>query len=125
MFQQTRIPTARWEHHDDFHLTLRFIAIWMLPSMNANKLALATVKVAPFEFVCYRVLVRFPPQEKRPPTVLWAGVQLTPELVDLQSKVTSILEAEGLDKDKHEGYSPHITLARCEPISSWMNWIAS
>jgi 2'-5' RNA ligase len=110
-FRQTRIPTARWDHHDDFHLTLRFIGDVDTATYERYKAALAKVKAAPFELVLQGV-GRFPPQVKRPPTVLWVGMQLTPELTDLQAKVTSILEAEGLGKDKHEGYSPHITLAR-------------
>ena len=110
-FRQTRIPTARWDHHDDYHLTLRFIGDVDTATYERYKAALATVKAAPFELVLQGV-GRFPPQVKRPPTVLWVGVQLTPELIELQAKATAVLEAVGLGKDKHEDYSPHITLAR-------------
>ncbi len=110
-FRETRIPSARWDHHDDFHLTLRFIGDVDIATYKRYKSALAAVKASPFELVLERV-GRFPLQERRPPTVLWVGVRATPALLELQQKISSVLEEQGLAKDKHEGYNPHITLAR-------------
>src|SRR5689334_11029386 len=110
-FRETRIPTARWEHRADFHLTLRFIGDTDTATYERYKSALESIKSAPFELVLDGV-GRFPMQLKRPPTILWAGVRMTPTLSELQAKISAALEAQGLGKDRHEGYNPHITLAR-------------
>ncbi len=45
--------------------------------------------------------------------MLWAGIQVGPELQRLHQTISTLLEAQGLPKDKFDDYNPHITLARC------------
>lgn len=108
---QNLIPTARWEHPDDFHLTLRFIGNVDDVILERYKQALLAVQSAPFTLTLESVGC-FPPSTAKPPTVLWVGVQPSAELMDLQRSVSSVLEKAGLPKDRYEDYSPHITLAR-------------
>ncbi len=108
---QSRIPAAHWEHSDDFHLTLRFIGDVDEATYERYKTALTAIRNAPFKLTLKGVGC-FPEDARKPPKVLWVGIQPNPELMNLQSAVTSALEKAGLPKDKFDSYSPHITLAR-------------
>src|SRR5258708_17408972 len=79
-FRETRIPSARWDHHDDFHLTLRFIGDVDIATYKRYKSALAAVKASPFELVLERV-GRFSLQQSRPPTILSFADMPTPALI--------------------------------------------
>lgn len=45
-------------------------------------------------------------------TILWAGVQATPQLHQLHQNIASILHSQGVQKETGP-YTPHVTLARC------------
>lgn len=108
---QTAVPTARWVKRAQLHLTLRFIGDAVNPQqLPALKAALSAVKVEPFEMRLSGV-GRFPPAFKKPPRVLWAGVEAPPALADLQQQVEAGIVALGFPPQDH-AFSPHITLAR-------------
>lgn len=116
---QTHTLKARWEHPNDYHITLRFIGDADDPTAARYADALRTVQAVPFSLSLSRV-GRFPDDETRLPKVLWVGVDPSPDLMALQRAVSDVLDAQGLPKDKFAGYTPHITIARFngdEPLS--------
>jgi RNA 2',3'-cyclic 3'-phosphodiesterase len=102
------IPTARWVSRDQMHLTLFFIG--ETERIQAVKDVLAAVKAAPFELTLSSV-GRFPPGDKKPPRVIWVGINPEPALNRLQGEVTEALTGIGFQKEDHP-FSPHLTLAR-------------
>lgn len=105
---RTSMPTARWVGREQMHLTLFFIG--ETERLDAVKDALAGVQAGRFEMALSGV-GRFPPAERRPPRVLWAGVDAPPALRQLQAQVTEALVGSGFSADDRP-FSPHITLAR-------------
>jgi 2'-5' RNA ligase len=47
-------------------------------------------------------------------TTLWAGVRASSELLGLHEQIAAVLKRDGYSLDARR-YSPHVTLARCEP----------
>lgn len=105
---QTAIPTARWVGVEQMHLTLFFIG--ETEREAAVKTALAAVQAAPFPLTLARV-GRFPPGNRKPPRVLWAGIDSQPALHALQAQVTQALTGAGFTAEDR-AFNPHITLAR-------------
>ena len=105
---KAEIPTARWVNRDQMHLTLFFIGD--TERIQDVKEALAAVKAAPFNLTLSGV-GRFPPGDRKPPRVLWVGINPQPALNDLQARVTKALTAIDF-KAEDRPFSPHLTLAR-------------
>jgi 2'-5' RNA ligase len=105
---KAEIPGARWVGHDQMHLTLFFIG--ETERIQAVKDALSSVKSAPFDLMLSGV-GRFPPGDRKPPRVLWAGINSQPRLNRLQAGVSAALTAAGFPAEEHP-FSPHLTLAR-------------
>ncbi len=102
------IPTARWSSRQQMHLTLFFIGeTGRLTDIDA---VLKGVQAAPFEMAITGV-GRFPPQDRQPARVLWAGVEVSAGLRILHAQVTAALIGLGFEADGRP-FSPHITLAR-------------
>ncbi len=105
---QTVIPTARWVSTDQMHLTLFFIG--ETEQEAAVNTALAAVQAAPFPLTLAGV-GRFPPGNRKPPRVLWVGIDSEPALHALQAQVTHALTGAGFTAEAR-AFNPHITLAR-------------
>jgi len=105
---KAEIPTARWVSRDQMHLTLFFIG--ETERIQAVKEALAAVKAAPFDLTLSGV-GRFPPGDRKPPRVLWVGIQPQLALNHLQTRVAEGLTAIDFEAEVHP-FSPHLTLAR-------------
>lgn len=108
---QTPIPTARWVKPEQTHLTLRFIGDGIPEEQGkAVQSVLADVAVSPFDLTV-RGVGRFPPGNRKPPRVLWVGIENQPVLTDLHHQVETALHSLGFSLDL-KGFSPHLTLAR-------------
>ena len=105
---KTDIPTARWTNRHQMHITLFFLG--ETDRMAEVRAALEGVQANPFDLSLAGV-GRFPGGSRRPPRVLWAGIDAPPELARLQARVVSALAAVGFEPDTRP-FSPHITLAR-------------
>lgn len=101
---------ARWEPAEKVHLTLRFIGDVDTESATAIHWALNEVK-APALALQIIGVGQFPPNPRKPPRVLWAGVTNPPALLSLYEAVEAALRALGLPSDDRQ-FAPHITLAR-------------
>lgn len=105
------IPGARWVKPDQMHITLRFIGA-DVPDDRVEPIrgALATVTGAAFSLTL-RGVGRFPPDNRRPPRVLWAGLDKAPALFTLHRAVERALATVGFPPEDRP-FSAHITLAR-------------
>jgi len=105
------IPGARWVKPEQMHLTLRFIGA-DVPDDRVKPIqdALATVTGAAFSLTV-RGVGRFPPGDRKPPRVLWVGLDKAPALFALHGGVESALATAGFPPEDRP-FSAHITLAR-------------
>jgi 2'-5' RNA ligase len=100
---------ARWVRIEGAHVTLKFIGEVPAEKTEKIKAALANVPYpAPIEII-FRA-VGFFPNERRP-SVLWAGVEASPELSALAAAIENSLEPLGIARERRK-FSPHLTLAR-------------
>jgi RNA 2',3'-cyclic 3'-phosphodiesterase len=104
---QAGVPGARWQTHEQMHLTLRFIGEADGREATAIDDALATIDVPPFTLELKGV-GSFGGKYVRD---LWAGVKASDPLMHLQRKIESALQRVGIEPDGRK-YTPHVTLAR-------------
>ncbi|HEY5975999.1 MAG TPA: RNA 2',3'-cyclic phosphodiesterase [Geobacteraceae bacterium] len=102
------LPGARWVPTDQLHLTLRFLGEVDEATLRSVQAGLATVQAEPFTLQV-RGVGHFPP--RRPPRVLWVGLDGGTHLIDLQRQIETVVQATGLPAEER-AFSPHITLAR-------------
>lgn len=115
------LPGARWVEGRNLHLTLRFIGEVeegvaqevheLLTEIRAPRLALTLDGFGTFG--------------RSSPNALWAGVEKSPGLARLQSKVESACARAGLPAEGRK-FVPHVTLARLKdaPVGRIQEWIA-
>jgi len=105
------IPGAAWVERDAFHITLRFVGDGIEEeAMIALRDGLGAVRGAPFT-LSLRGAGRFPPSDRRPPRVLWIGINAPAALLKLQAAVERAVVAAGFPPEERQ-FSPHLTLAR-------------
>jgi 2'-5' RNA ligase len=107
------LPGARWVEPSDYHITLRFIGDIgnrqaseidsLLADMSRRPLALRVSGLGSFG------------GDK--PHSVYAAVQPTREISDLQAEVDRLVRACGVEPDKRK-FQPHVTLARLRGASS-------
>ena len=102
------IPGARWVAADQIHLSLRFIGEVDGAVFKDIRAALAEVRSPGFN-LRLKGVGHFPP--RKPPRLLWVGIEANEALVRLRNRVEATLVRQGLTPEGRK-YSPHITLAR-------------
>lgn len=113
--QPCSMPGMRRVDRDQFHVTLHFLGELTETECDQTKQALSKVHATDFQLTLHGLGV-FP--NPRYPTVLWAGVDVSPALVELHRVVGTVLtEAIGFQPEARP-YCPHVTLARFTPASS-------
>lgn len=90
------------------HLTVHFLGEAEVERVSS---ALATVVVPPFTQP-FAGVGQFPSAGGS--TTLWAGVLAAPGLLQLRSAVATALAPVGF-RQEDRPYTPHLTLARCDP----------
>jgi len=106
---QRTCEAARWVRLEGAHVTLKFIGEVPAERAEPIKAALATVLFPGAIKIFFRGIGFFP--NERRPRVLWAGVEVDPELRTLAAAVKNSLEPLGFACEQRE-FSPHVTLAR-------------
>jgi 2'-5' RNA ligase len=104
------LPGARWVPPENYHLTLRFIGEVARHEAEDIDHALATIRARPFDLPLAGIGT-FAKSGRA--TQLWAGVEPTPGLTLLQSKIETALQRAGRDPERRR-FTPHITLARLD-----------
>ncbi len=111
---------ARWQDADNLHITLRFIGEVDRHLFADLSAALESVPFRPFQIRLSGV-GHF--EGKHRPNAIWARVEPSPELADLQHSVEMACRRAGLEPETRK-FVPHVTLARLnsgsEPIEGWL-----
>mgnify|MGYP002714571703 CR=1 FL=1 len=104
------LPGARWVPPENYHVTLRFVG--EVPGYQAGEIdeALAGIRAPGFTLRLAGVGV-FHKGAKA--SALWAGVERSPALDHLQTKVETALQRIGLEPERRR-FAPHVTLARVD-----------
>nr|WP_320010337.1 RNA 2',3'-cyclic phosphodiesterase [uncultured Desulfobulbus sp.] len=102
------LPEARWTPIEQFHLTLNFIGEVDGTTFLDIRESLTELVLPSFE-LRFKGVGFFPPRGT--PRVVWAGVEPSEPLMQLQRKITTHLRQLGVELEKRK-YFPHITLAR-------------
>ncbi|GGF00748.1 RNA 2',3'-cyclic phosphodiesterase [Stappia taiwanensis] len=104
---------ARWIDPENYHITLRFIGD--IDERMADEVVAAFDRIRR-EPVTVRLdgLGSF---GNGKPHAVWARVEPTPELMELQAEQERILQRLGLPPERRK-YTPHLTLARCRASST-------
>jgi len=102
------VPRIRWVPEEQRHLTIQF-----LPEVTQSQLkelsdSLSEVTIEPFSLTLKGVGV-FPP--RKPPRVLWIGVEKNSALTTLYTQTLSIIQALTITIEKRK-FTPHVTLGR-------------
>jgi 2'-5' RNA ligase len=97
----------RYTHWMDMHITLLFIGSDPHNEIEAVQQALAAISHAPFALTANGVKTFGNPAK---PRIIYAAVEDSPALSELQKKVREALEPFRLKPDE-KGFVPHITLA--------------
>jgi RNA 2',3'-cyclic 3'-phosphodiesterase len=104
------IPGARWVPPGNFHLTLRFIGD--IPGHVARDVddALLALRAKGFALTLTGMGTF---AKGGISSALWVGVERTPELAHLRSKIETALQRCGLEPERRK-FQPHVTLARLD-----------
>ncbi len=118
---QTGLQDVRWSSRENLHVTLRYMGNLKEPMAGEVDHALARLKAKPF-MVRLTELGSFGDTHRA--HTLWAGVEKSQALLNLQTKIENAVQALGLDPDKRK-YAPHITLGRLghgtpEDAAAWI-----
>jgi 2'-5' RNA ligase len=101
------VPEARWVDAGNLHLTLRFIG--EVDEGTASDIDAALLRLSAPRFTLALAGVgQFGTR------MLWIGVEKSPELLQLQTRVESALQRAGIPPDTRR-FTPHVSLARLRP----------
>jgi 2'-5' RNA ligase len=103
---------ARFIDPENYHLTLRFIGDVDEPTADEAAHALGRIRRGPVK-VAICGLGSF---GNRKPHSVWARVEPTPELMELQAEQERILQRIGLPAEARR-FTPHVTIARLKGTS--------
>jgi 2'-5' RNA ligase len=102
------VRDAHWVRPENLHLTLRFIGEVPEPELDDIADALGRLRARQFPMTVSGV-GHF--ESRRQVRALWAGIEPSAALIDLQARIESALVRTGLAPEGRR-FSPHITLAR-------------
>ena len=102
----------RWVRPENLHVTLKFIAHIEPAKLDPIRTTLAEVLSEATVNLRFRGLGFFPNAKR--PRVLWAGTTASQNLSSLARDIDASLAKLGIPAEER-AFTPHLTLARCEP----------
>jgi 2'-5' RNA ligase len=102
----------RWVRPENLHVTLKFIDHIEPAKLDPIRATLAEVRSEAPVDLRFRGLGFFP--NARRPRVLWAGTAASQNLASIAGDVDASLAKLGIPAEER-AFTPHLTLARCEP----------
>jgi 2'-5' RNA ligase len=105
-------PNARWLRPENIHVTLKFIGEVPPEKVQYIRGALSGVRSEHAAELSFRGLGFFPNAKR--PSVLWAGIDASPNLQSLAGDIESSLEKLGFPREQRP-FVPHLTIARFQP----------
>ncbi len=106
-FLRGGLPSARWIEPENYHITLRFIGD--IDARLADEIVGALDRIHRSRFTLQLKGVGAFGSKK--PHSIYAGVEASPALDELQGEIDRILKRLGLSPDQRK-FVPHVTLAR-------------
>jgi len=106
---RTADPKARWVRPENIHVTLKFIGEAPADKLGNIRGALAGVHSEREVELNFRGLGFFPNAKR--PSVLWAGIDASPNLQSLAGDIENSLEKLGFPREQRP-FVPHLTIAR-------------
>jgi RNA 2',3'-cyclic 3'-phosphodiesterase len=103
---------ARWVRPENLHVTLKFIGHIDPVLLDPIRATLAKLRSDGPVDLRFRGLGFFPNAKR--PRVLWAGTADRPNLSSLARDIDASLAKLGIPAEER-AFTPHLTLARCEP----------
>ncbi len=100
---------ARWVRPENIHVTLKFIGETPAEKVQDIRDALSGVHFERGVELSFRGLGFFPNAKR--PSVLWAGIDASPNLRSLAGGIESSLEKLGFPREQRP-FVPHLTIAR-------------
>ena len=105
-------PKARWVRPENIHVTLKFIGEILPDKLEDIRGALSGVHSERPVELNFRGLGFFPNAKR--PSVLWAGIDASPNLPSLAGGIDRSLEKVGFPREQR-AFVPHLTIARFQP----------
>ncbi|WP_282604897.1 RNA 2',3'-cyclic phosphodiesterase [Pelagibius sp. Alg239-R121] len=102
------LPGAVWVRPENFHVTMRFLGDVDAVQARDIDAALSAISAPCFE-LSLTGLGQF--GDGRKTRAVWVGVQASPELSALQSRIERAVQTSGLAAESRK-FHPHVTLAR-------------
>lgn len=106
-WMQGGLENARWIDPGSYHITLRFIGDVEEYLAEAIDDGLRSIRADAFS-LCLHTVGYF---GNRKPRSVWAGIDASPALTNLQSAHEQVCQRAGLEPEGRK-FTPHITLAR-------------
>jgi RNA 2',3'-cyclic 3'-phosphodiesterase len=106
------VHNARWVNSRQLHITLRFMGDTPEATLPALRDGLARVRQERFSLQLRGVGVFPPGHPRKPPRVLWLGIEPAGDLVRLKSVIDAALAGSPAAMASEQTFSPHLTLAR-------------
>jgi len=103
------VHNARWVKTEQLHITLRFLGDTPEGELSSLRDRLARVGRSAFTIRLCGAGVFPETKGRKPPKVLWLGIDPTAELDALKHALDDALDDESMEKQM---FSPHLTLAR-------------
>jgi 2'-5' RNA ligase len=107
------IPAARWVRPEGIHVTLKFIGEVNDDRVRPIQSALGKIHSAAPAEMSFRGTGFFP--NDRRPRVFWIGIDASPNLAQIASKIEAQLEPLGIAREARD-FSPHLTVARFDNL---------
>ena len=105
-------PKARWVRPENIHVTLKFIGEVLPDKLENIRGALSNVRSERSVELNFHGLGYFPNAKR--PSVLWAGIDASPNLPSLAGDIDCSLEKLGFPREQR-AFVPHLTIARFQP----------
>lgn len=109
---RTAAPKARWVRPENIHVTLKFIGEATADKLENIREALSIVRSGGPVELNFRRLGFFPNGKR--PSVLWAGIDASPNLQSLAGDIEHSLEKLSFPRERR-AFMPHLTIARFQP----------
>jgi len=111
---------VKWVEAENLHITLKFLGATpeaLLPEVEQSlKSAMQGHRAFDMSFIGVGAF----PSGKRPPRVVWVGVNAPDEILSIQHDVESAVVALDFEPDDRP-YSPHLTIGRVkQPPKGWL-----
>jgi len=111
---KSSVKKPRWVRPENLHVTLKFIGHVDPALLDPIRATLAKVRSDGPVDLRFRGLGFFPNAKR--PRVLWAGTAASSNLSSLARDIDTSLAKLGISAEER-AFTPHLTLARCDPSS--------